>query len=174
MIEARTVWREQADTLQWQGRWRVISGYGWGAFLAIQSAFGMVSARNGMEVAGNLLCILGAVALAAWWRRFAVRADLPPDLPVRALLAAYKAEAVRQQRLARSVGVWSVLPLAGGLLIAGAGHLAARHALNPRSLSVMAALAGLVVALAWVFGHFRAEQLQFRIDEVDTALHHEN
>jgi hypothetical protein len=63
-----------------------------------------------------------------------------------------------------------VLPLVGGLVIAGAGHLSARHALNARSLAVMAALGLLVIGLGWVFGRLHAEQLQFRVDEVDAAL----
>jgi hypothetical protein len=184
-IDARAIWqsqpvegyplsfgalREKADTLRWQARWRVLSGYGWGGFLAIKAGFGMAAARNGMGFAGNLLCILGAVLLAVWWRRFAIRADMRHDLPMRACLVAFREEAVRQQRLARSLGVWSVLPLVGGLVIAGAGHLSARHALNARSLAVMAALGLLVIGLGWVFGRLHAEQLQFRVDEVDAAL----
>jgi hypothetical protein len=184
-IDARALWqgqpaeaftlssgalREKADTLRWQGRWRVLSGYGWGGFLAIKATFGLAGASNAMEFAGNLLCIVGAVLLAMWWRRFAVRTDMRYDLPMRAFLAAYREETVRQQRLARSLGVWSVLPLVGGVVIAGAGHLAARHALNAGSLAVMVLLGGLVIGLGWVFGRLHAEQLQFRVDEVDAAL----
>jgi len=184
-IDARSIWQsqpveayppspdalhEKADTLRWQARWRVLSGYGWGGFLAVKSGFGMAGARNGMEFAGNLLCVLGAVFLAVWWRRFAVRTEMRHELPIREFLAGYRAEAVRQQRLARTLGVWTVLPLVGGVVIAGAGHLAARHALNARSLAVMAALGGLVIGLGWVFGRLHAQQLQFRVDEVDAAL----
>jgi len=184
-IDARAIWqsqtveaqplsfgalRERADTVRWEARRRVLSGYGWGGVLAVQFAFGMAGARNGMEFFGNLLCILGAGLLALWWRRFAIRTQMRHDLPGRAFLAALREETMRQQRLARSMGVWSVLPMVGGLEIAGAGHLAARHALNARSLAVMAALGALVVALGWVFGRLHAEQLQFRVDEVDAAL----
>jgi hypothetical protein len=182
-IDARAIWQaqpaqavtpgdisEKASTLAWETRRRALSGYGWASYFVLLFGWNFCYAANAAEHAGNLLCAAGAIIMAACWRYYRAAPEMPNGAPVLHFLAAYRAELVRQQRATWRIGLWSMLPLISGILLTGAGHLAARHALHGTNLAVLAAFAALLLGVACSFTALAAQQLQFRIDEVDAAL----
>jgi len=161
--------RERAGALHSDAKRLAISGYVWAAFFLATFGWNALHARNAMECAGALVCMFGAIFLAVTWRRFGTK-EMPHTLPVLQFLKTYQEELQRQQHMLKTAILPSTLPLVLGITLATAGHLAARHALHAASLAVLACFLALILAFGWIMNRLHCQQLQFRIDEVETAL----
>jgi len=161
---------EKASSLAWETRRRAISGYGWATYFVLLFGWNFWHATNAAERAGTLLCAVGAVLMAACWQHYRIAPHMPNGAPVLHFLTVYRTELVRQKRASWRIGFWGLMPLVFGILLAGAGHLAARHALHGGKIGVLAAFTALLIGVPWSLTALATQQLQFRIDEVDAAL----